>query len=119
MSYALVFLGGGLGSVLRFSIGRWATGAGWAATWGTLLANVLACALLGYLVAEFQRAGDPWHWRLLLATGFCGGFSTFSTFSLEAVALLQDGRAAAAALYVGLSLALGLGTVALVLLARS
>ena len=107
MSYALVFLGGGAGSVLRFAIGRWAIGAGAAATWGTLLANVLACGLLGYLAVEFERGWDPRHWRLLLAAGFCGGFSTFSTFGLEAVSLLQADRVGAAALYVGLSLLLG------------
>ena len=55
MSYALVFVGGGAGAVLRFAIGRWAVAAGWAATWGTLVANVLACALLGYLAVEFER----------------------------------------------------------------
>ena len=113
MSYALVFLGGGLGAVLRFAIGRWAVDAGWAATWGTLLTNVLACALLGYLVVALARGGDSAPWRLLLATGFCGGFSTFSTFGLEAVALLQDGRPAAAVAYVGLSLVLGMGVIAL------
>lgn len=111
MSYALVFLGGGLGSVLRFALGRWAVHAGWAATWGTLVTNVLACAALGYLALEFERGWDDRHWRLFLATGFCGGFSTFSTFSLEAVHLLQAGRPWAAVLYIGLSLALGLGLV--------
>ena len=115
MSYALVFVGGGLGAVARFAIGRWAVGAGWAATWGTLVANVLACALLGYLVVEFGRGLSHPHWRLALATGFCGGFSTFSTFGLEAVALLQAGRVAEAAVYVGLSLALGLGVIALLM----
>lgn len=114
MTYALVFLGGGLGSCLRFALGRWAVHAGAAATWGTLLANVLACGLLGYLAAELDRGcADAPSWRLFLATGLCGGFSTFSTFSLEALALAQSGRPGAAALYVGLSLGLGLAAVGL------
>ncbi len=112
MNWLLVFAGGGLGSALRYGLGKWAVGAGREALWGTLLVNVIACALLGWLAAETQRAGLSPNVRLLLATGFCGGLSTFSTFSLEAVALVQEGRTGAALLYVGLSLVLGFGALA-------
>ena len=108
MSYLAVFLGGGLGSMARFGLARWALAAHRELLWATLGANVLACLLLGYLVFSSARSGDPLTTRLLLATGFCGGFSTFSTFSLEAFTLLQDGRISAAAVYVSASLVLGL-----------
>ena len=111
MSYFAVFLGGGIGSLLRFGLARWAVAQGQAALWGTLAANVLACALLGYLVFHPSRQADPLSVRLLLATGVCGGFSTFSTFSLEAVTLSQNGQSAAAVGYVGASVVLGLAAV--------
>ena len=97
--------------MLRFAFGRWAIDAGRGAVWGTLLANVLACALLGYLTAQGLKGQLADQWRWLLAAGFCGGFSTFSTFSLEAVTMLQDGRPMAAALYVALSVLLGVGVI--------
>ncbi len=112
MSWLLVFLGGGVGSALRFGIGRWAVTAGREAIWATLLVNVVACALLGWLAADSHRVALSSPTRLLLAAGFCGGLSTFSTFSLEAVALVQEGRVAYAVLYVGLSLVLGFGALA-------
>ncbi len=112
MTWLLVFAGGGFGSALRYGLGRWAVSAGREAIWATLLVNVVACALLGWLAAETQRTELSTSTRLLLATGFCGGLSTFSTFSLEAVALVQQGRTTSAILYVGASLLLGLGVLA-------
>ena len=113
MSYLAVFVGGGIGSVLRFALARWAIASGRELLWGTLAANVLACLLLGYLASGLADARLTPTTRLLLATGLCGGFSTFSTFSLEALTLAQNGRVAHAALYVALSFLLGIAAIAL------
>jgi len=112
VSYLAVFLGGGFGSLARYGLARWAIDAGREILWGTLAANVLACLLLGYLAYGASQETYSPTTRLLLATGFCGGFSTFSTFSLEAFSLLQSGRIGLALLYVGLSILLGLAAVA-------
>lgn len=79
----LVFLGGGIGSVLRYVLqlglnDRW--------PWGTLLANVLGCAAAGAIaaLASTRLALDD-HARAILAAGFLGGFTTFSAFAAEAV----------------------------------
>jgi CrcB protein len=86
---------------------------------GTLLANLLGGYLVGVAIGVFSQHPEisP-EWRLLIITGFCGGLTTFSTFSVEITALLQQGRAAAMvaaiALHVGGSLAmtlLGIATV--------
>jgi CrcB protein len=101
----LVALGGAAGSVLRFlvSVGMLGLfGAGF--PWGTLAVNVLGSAAIG-VAAGLGLEGQA---RLLLVTGFLGGFTTFSAFSLEAATLF--GRSPAlAGLYVGLSIAGGLG----------
>ncbi|MCB0488527.1 MAG: fluoride efflux transporter CrcB [Cyclobacteriaceae bacterium] len=104
----IVFLGGGLGSVLRYSIGKWV---GTLHThifpFGTLAANILACFTLGILVglADQKQLLSPTA-RLFWSVGFCGGFSTFSTFSLETISLIQGGFNAFSATYVIVSVAL-------------
>ena len=108
MSYLAVFVGGGAGAVLRYLLGRWAVVSGREVLWATLATNFVACLLLGYLLYSAGRQADTPASRLLLATGFCGGFSTFSTFGAEAYALVGDGRAMHAAVYVVASVVLGL-----------
>lgn len=74
---------------------------------GTLSVNILGCFLIGLVFALSDRGALSQEWRLFLATGICGGFTTFSAFSNETLALLRDGQFLYAGLYVMLSVLLG------------
>lgn len=103
-----VFLGGGAGSLCRYAIGTHlvkASSGGF--PWGTLAANALGCLFIGLLLGWFERRGAGLG-QLLLVTGFCGGFTTFSTFSNETVQLLRQGATGMALSYAGISIATGL-----------
>jgi fluoride exporter len=105
MKWLLVFIGGGTGSICRFGISLLFQDFKFIFPWPTLIANVLAAgiiALLFYLEMKTNQAGT---W-LLLATGFCGGLSTFSAFSLETFQLMKDGNYWLASLNVSLSIVL-------------
>lgn len=106
MTWLAVFLGGGLGSLCRYAISKISIPYWTAFPTQTLLANILASALLGFLSAYFLvKTNDASQsYKLFAATGFCGGFSTFSTFSLETFQLMQNGRYGLAILYVSLSI---------------
>lgn len=102
-----VALGGAVGSVTRYLVGVAVQGrSGLDLPIGTLLVNLSGSLLLGFLLryALETPAVSP-EVRALLTTGFCGGYTTFSTFSYETVALMEDGDWRRAGLYVGLSLA--------------
>ena len=82
----LVFVGGGTGAIARFWIGRWlATPSGF--PWTTFSINVAGSFLLGILVIVLK---DRQGWLVLLGAGFCGGFTTFSSFSLETLRMLEE-----------------------------
>ena len=110
MQWILVFLGGGLGAAMRHGVNLAAPRLlGTAFPFGTLAINVVGSLLMGVVAGWLVLRGDPSPaWRLFLATGVLGGFTTFSAFSLEAVQLWQRGQAGLAALYVGGSVLLSI-----------
>jgi fluoride exporter len=92
-----VSLGAALGALLRWMLALKLNQLFPALPPGTLVANLVGAYVIGVAVAFFASApGIPGEWRLLIVTGFCGGLTTFSTFSSEVVALLQQGRIAMA-----------------------
>jgi CrcB protein len=98
-AFLFVFLGGGLGSVARFFLSTLAMryfGGGFPV--GTLAVNVVGSLFIGVIVALAGKSAGILsdNARFFLAVGFCGGFTTFSTFSLETFTILQEGRALAA-----------------------
>ena len=106
----LVAGGGAVGAWLRFAVGRLITPA--AFPWATLLVNAAGCFAMGLLVGWLARhgtstGGDGEGWRLLLGVGMLGGFTTFSAFSHDIVALVQRGAVAQAAAYMLVSLLAG------------
>jgi len=106
MTYLWVFIGGGLGSICRYGIARLVLPLQAGFPYATLIANALSCIVLGFLLALDRRELVPDLYKLMLMTGFCGGFSTFSTFTGETYGLMQSGHLAAALLNVGGSLLL-------------
>jgi CrcB protein len=89
----LIFLGGGLGSVLRYLISSYFNSSESQLYLGTFLVNIIGCLLIGLIVGISLR--NTWmstETSLLLGAGFCGGFTTFSTFSMEMQALLREGN---------------------------
>ncbi|CDL83396.1 fluoride efflux transporter CrcB [Xenorhabdus szentirmaii] len=88
-----VFIGGGLGSVLRWFISLRLNNTSCPIAVGTLTANCIGAFIIGLGLAYFNKANhiDP-AWKLMLTTGFCGGLTTFSTFSAEVFNLLQMGK---------------------------
>lgn len=100
--FLLVGIGGAVGAMMRYGITLMFTALGWSTTLGTLLTNILGSFCMGLLVSAFSQSP-----LLLMATvGICGGFTTYSTFSAQSVAMLQQGQYGIAILYM-------LGTVAM------
>jgi CrcB protein len=107
MVLLLIALGGAAGSVLRYLLGGRAQHfAPHGFPLGTLFVNVVGCFLVGMLVRQFMNIQTHNYLRALLVVGFCGGFTTFSTFSMETVGLIEGGEYPRAIGYIALSIAL-------------
>ncbi|ARQ58423.1 UNVERIFIED_ORG: CrcB protein [Rhizobium etli] len=109
----LVAVGGAIGSVLRYYAGRWALKLmGPAFPWGTLAVNVVGCFVIGVFAELIARKFNAsTELRLLLITGFLGGFTTFSAFSLDAISLFEGGEAVAGGIYIVASVGLSMAAV--------
>jgi len=109
-----VGLGSFVGGICRYLIALFVKGGNGAFPWATFITNIAGCLLIGLLLALFNRlpSASP-QLNLMLTVGFCGGFTTFSTFSKESLALLQSGNYTTFALYTLGSMLLGIAAVAL------
>lgn len=106
----LVGFGGGVGSIFRFLVSVLMNRFNHSVfPWATFIINVLGCLIIGLLIGFFDRQllSNP-NLKFLFITGFCGGFTTFSTFSAENFGLYNSGHAFLAILYIGLSIFVGL-----------
>mgnify|MGYP000246359108 FL=1 len=109
-----VAVGSALGAWLRWVLGLWLNRHATTFPWGTFSANMLGGYLVGFTIGIISAHPEwPPFWRLLLITGFMGGLTTFSTFSAETVAFLEEGRFLMALGYAGTSL---IGSLALTML---
>jgi fluoride exporter len=109
-TYLSVALGGALGSMARYAtgvyVGRWL---GTAFPWSTLLINIVGSFLIGAFAESFALRWDASQsTRVFLVVGICGGYTTFSTFSLDVVTLINRGETLTAGAYIVASVALGL-----------
>lgn len=107
--FTAVFLGGGLGSMLRFAMqllmqGRISTAS---FPWATFTVNIAGSFMIGMFYALSARLNLSAEFRLFLTAGLCGGFTTFSSFSNETLTLFRHGDFLAAIIYISLSVTLG------------
>ena len=105
-----MLIGGGLGSASRYLVslaaGRWF---GDSFAWGTMLVNLVGCFLIGFVVGLVDRALLSRAFRIVLVTGFLGGFTTFSSFSLESVRMISSGSLGKGLANIGVNVLVGLG----------
>ena len=103
----LVGLGGSIGSIVRYAASLLITSKVF--PYATLSVNIIGSFIIGLVFAlGIKEAGLSNNWKLFLATGICGGFTTFSAFSLENMGLLQTGKISIALTYIILSIVLGI-----------
>jgi CrcB protein len=113
MNWILVFLGGGFGSLLRYSISHFFHKETLSFPWPTFIANLLSCFLVGCFTACVAKYSLNENVKILFISGFCGGFSTFSALSYETLVLLQAGKIIQALTYTFLSISIGLSCIIL------
>ena len=103
-----------IGGIARYLVSLAMKGISKGFPWATLLVNLLGCLIIGLLWGLLSRnASESTSWGLFLTVGLCGGFTTFSTFSKEALTMLQTGQIWGFASYIALSILAGIALVAL------
>lgn len=101
LTFASVAAGGASGACARYAVGLWLSASGSRFPWSILVVNVLGCLVAGFATTlMMQRANPATPWQLLLITGFLGGFTTFSAFSVDTLRLAESGHTGMAALNV-------------------
>jgi len=106
-NFILVGLGGALGSMMRYAVHLSATVKSF--PYGTFVVNIVGSFIIGLVLAfSVKEASFLNNWKIFLATGICGGFTTFSAFSIENLALLQNGKIGIAFLYITSSIFFGI-----------
>jgi CrcB protein len=106
-NFILVGLGGGIGSMLRYAMALMVNTKLF--PYATLAVNIIGSFIIGVVFAlSLKEVALSNNWKLFLATGICGGFTTFSAFSLENMGLLQSGKYGMAIIYIGLSVVMGI-----------
>ena len=100
-----VAFGGAFGSMGRYLVSKWLEGTQF--PWGTLTVNIVGSLLIGLLTGLVSREILSPEMKLLLVTGFCGGFTTFSTFANESYTMIKAGDALLSAIYIGASVSVG------------
>ncbi len=106
----ILFIGAGsfLGGIVRYLLSFLVQPKAAVFPWGTLTVNIIGCLCIGLVFGLFDRGQLSHEWRMVLATGFLGGFTTFSAFSNETFMMLRDGQIGYALLYVAASVIVGL-----------
>ena len=109
----IVFIGGGMGTVLRFLIGKLLPYSGKGFPWNTFCANIIGCLLIGFLTGYFLRnSGENQSSMILFASiGFCGGFTTFSSFAYENFSLIRSGDYTMLLVYSIISFSVGIAMI--------
>lgn len=110
-AYLIVFVGAGIGGAFRHGVNVWSArlfGLGF--PFGTFTVNIIGSLAMGLIAGYFLLQGGSFqHWRLFLATGILGGFTTFSSFSLDVALLYERGEFAMTAVYVLASVLVSVG----------
>ena len=113
MNPLIVFIGGGIGAMLRYGVSRVTILSGYAPPVATLVINIVGCFVMGVLAGLFTSRGGAESLRLFLLTGVLGGFTTFSAFGLDALTLWQRNATGQAVAYVAASVIVSLAAVAI------
>ena len=96
----IVGLGGAIGAMMRYGVTLICNAIQWSSDLGTFLVNIIGSFAMGLLVGWSEANSTQTSWLLMATVGICGGFTTFSTFSMQSLSLLQQGKYSMAVLYI-------------------